>query len=187
MYTKKRISRSPCCFKFNFWGSKPSTRKPSLKVAPLKEPGRGLPADGRSRPPWHVALQRRPAMPVQRSNSFTPRGPKRKGAGEKLDVFDNMRKNGAGFGEALFSMFKGHMMTEEQAAACVQTYWRRYQTMIQLQYTRGAAITVQAGPPPNHLPEPPPTSTRPASFPPASCLPLHQALPPLPPPAPPPF
>jgi len=83
-------------------------------------------------------------MPVQRSNSFTPRGPKKKGAAEKLDVFDNMRKNGAGFGEALFSMFKGHMMTEEQAAVCVQAYWRRYQTMVHLQYSRGAAITMQA-------------------------------------------
>ena len=79
-------------------------------------------------------------MPVQRSNSFTPRGKKKT---DKLAVFDNMRQNGAGWGEALVSIFKGHQMTEEQAAICVQAYWRRYATIIHSQEERGAAITLQ--------------------------------------------
>ena len=78
--------------------------------------------------------------PVQRSSSFTPRG-KRKG--DKLAQFDNMRQNGAGWGEALISIFKGHQMTEEQAAICVQAYWRRYASVIHMQEERGAAITLQ--------------------------------------------
>ena len=69
-------------------------------------------------------------MPVQRSNSFTPRGKKK---GDKLAVFDNMRQNGAGWGEALVSIFKGHQMTDEQAAICIQAYWRRYATIIHSQ------------------------------------------------------
>ncbi|KAL1529540.1 hypothetical protein AB1Y20_000485 [Prymnesium parvum] len=80
-------------------------------------------------------------MPVQRSSSFTPRGKQR---GDKLAVFDNMRQNGAGWGEALFSIIRGHQMTEEQAAICIQAYWRRYAAIIHRQEERGAAITIQA-------------------------------------------
>jgi len=78
---------------------------------------------------------------MKRSNSFTPRGKKKD---DKLAVFDNMRQNGAGWGEALVSIFKGHQMTDEQAAICIQAYWRRYATMIHMQEERGAAITLQA-------------------------------------------
>lgn len=35
-------------------------------------------------------------------------------------------------------------MTDEQAALCVQAYWRRYLSVIYYQESRGAAITVQA-------------------------------------------
>ena len=34
-------------------------------------------------------------------------------------------------------------MTEEQAALCVQAYWRRFLSVIYYQESRGAAITVQ--------------------------------------------
>lgn len=55
-----------------------------------------------------------------------------------------MRKAGAGFGDALFAALRGNMMTEEQAALCVQAYWRRYLSVIYYQESRGAAITMQA-------------------------------------------
>ena len=35
-------------------------------------------------------------------------------------------------------------MTDEQAALCVQAYWRRYLSVINFQESRGAAITMQA-------------------------------------------
>ena len=35
-------------------------------------------------------------------------------------------------------------MTDEQAALCVQAYWRRYLSVIYFQESRGAAITMQA-------------------------------------------
>merc|ERR550514_1950188 len=35
-------------------------------------------------------------------------------------------------------------MTEDQAALCMQTYWRRYASIANYQENRGAAITIQA-------------------------------------------
>lgn len=82
-------------------------------------------------------------MPVKRSNSFTPRGKTRGGAADAAAVFSNMTTNGAGLFEAALSLMKGHKMTDEQAAVCVQTYWRRYQAIVENQEARGAAITIQ--------------------------------------------
>ena len=42
-------------------------------------------------------------------------------------------------------------MTDEQAALCVQAYWRRYLAVIYYQESRGAAITMQARMPPPTL------------------------------------
>ena len=55
-----------------------------------------------------------------------------------------MRDAGAGWGAALMSMFKGHRMTEEQAANCIASSWRRYGALANFQENRGAAITIQA-------------------------------------------
>jgi len=63
---------------------------------------------------------------------------------EQLDAFGNMRKAGAGWGDALFSMILGKKMTPEQAALCIQTRWRAYIALVQYQESRGAGITIQA-------------------------------------------
>ncbi|KAL1529408.1 hypothetical protein AB1Y20_000357 [Prymnesium parvum] len=78
-------------------------------------------------------------MPTPRLSS--PRG---ETPAAKLAAFEQMRQRGAGWGEALVSIFRGHTMTAEQAAICVQAYWRRYAAAIRLCEERGAAITVQA-------------------------------------------
>ena len=46
--------------------------------------------------------------------------------------------------DSLVAAMSGNKMTDEQAALCVQAYWRRYLSVIYYQESRGAAITVQA-------------------------------------------
>ena len=45
--------------------------------------------------------------------------------------------------DSLVAAMSGNKMTDEQAALCVQAYWRRYLSVIYYQESRGAAITVQ--------------------------------------------
>eukprot|EP00316_Scyphosphaera_apsteinii_P002064 CAMPEP_0119348298 /NCGR_PEP_ID=MMETSP1333-20130426/108972_1 /TAXON_ID=418940 /ORGANISM="Scyphosphaera apsteinii, Strain RCC1455" /LENGTH=296 /DNA_ID=CAMNT_0007360877 /DNA_START=154 /DNA_END=1041 /DNA_ORIENTATION=- len=63
---------------------------------------------------------------------------------EQFTAFENMRKHGANWGDALMSMFQGKKMTQEQAALCVQANWRRFQAGMQYQRARGAAMSIQA-------------------------------------------
>ncbi len=50
----------------------------------------------------------------------------------------------APWGDALLARLKGHSMTEQQAAVCIQAYWLRYIALSHYQEMRGAAITLQA-------------------------------------------
>lgn len=94
---------------------------------------------------------------MQRSLSFTRRATRQAPKAEEveepaltprkvmkqLDAFSDMRKGGAGWGDALFSMLRGKRMTEQQAALYVQATYRRFQAATYLQEQRGAAITIQ--------------------------------------------
>ena len=66
---------------------------------------------------------------------------------ESFNAFDNMRKAGAGWGNALIAMFQGKKMTDDQAALCIESHWRRYVAVTYYQECRGAAITIQVRPP----------------------------------------
>ena len=63
---------------------------------------------------------------------------------EQVAAFQDMTGAGAGVFDSMLAALRGHKMTEEQAALCVQAYWRRYNSLIYFQESRGAAITVQA-------------------------------------------
>ena len=63
---------------------------------------------------------------------------------EQVAAFQDMTGAGAGVFDSMLAALRGHKMTEEQAALCVQAYWRRYLSLICFQESRGAAITVQA-------------------------------------------
>ena len=44
---------------------------------------------------------------------------------QQVDAFSQMLDSGAGWGSALVAAVQGHKMTEEQAALCIQSHWRK--------------------------------------------------------------
>lgn len=61
---------------------------------------------------------------------------------EQVGAFEQMCAAGAGWGSALMAAVQGHKMTEEQAAICLQSHWRRHEAMVRVQR---ASITVPMG------------------------------------------
>lgn len=49
---------------------------------------------------------------------------------EQVGAFSSMCDAGAGWGSALVHALQGHKMTEEQAAICIQSHWRRHEAVI---------------------------------------------------------
>ena len=44
---------------------------------------------------------------------------------QQMGAFGSMLESGAGWGSAMIAALQGHQMTEEQAAICLQSHWRR--------------------------------------------------------------
>lgn len=64
--------------------------------------------------------------------------------GEQIGAFSAMASAGADWGAALVSALQGHKMTEEQAAICLQSHWRRHEAVVS-RIARGlAAEHIQA-------------------------------------------
>ena len=49
---------------------------------------------------------------------------------QQMDAFGAMCSAGAGWGAALMHALQGHKMTEEQAALCIQSHWRRHEAVV---------------------------------------------------------
>jgi hypothetical protein len=47
-----------------------------------------------------------------------------------LNAFGAMRNAGANWGAALVHAIQGHKMTEEQAALCIQSHWRKHEAVV---------------------------------------------------------
>ena len=73
--------------------------------------------------PREPALTVRPHVPPDASRHPDPRASERAG----------ICRVRAGWGDAFFAVLKGNTMTDEQAALCVQAYWRRYLSVIYYQ------------------------------------------------------
>ena len=75
--------------------------------------------------------------------TFTPRTPAKGFLGDLLEGFVHMQALGEDVIEAFLACIRGHRMTEDLAARCIQTYQRRFMSVANFQENRGAAITIQ--------------------------------------------
>lgn len=75
--------------------------------------------------------------------TFTPRGMDKGFIGNQIEAFAHMQALGLDIVDSLTACLQGHRMTEDLAALCIATYWRRYTAIAQYQENRGAAITLQ--------------------------------------------
>ena len=62
---------------------------------------------------------------------------------EQVGAFGEMCNAGAGWGSALVAALQGHKMTEEQAALCLQSHWRRHEAAVSLVARDMAAAHIQ--------------------------------------------
>ena len=85
-----------------------------------------------------------PASTGRAPSTFTPRGPSKGFMFDQLDAFQHMQALGADFVSALTACLSGKRMTQDLAAQCISTYWKRYAAVVALQESRGATITLQA-------------------------------------------
>ena len=80
--------------------------------------------------------------------TFTPRTPSKGFVGDLCEGFVHMQALGADLLDAFIACIRGHRMTDDLAALCIQTYARRFMATVDFQENRGAAITIQARRPP---------------------------------------
>ena len=64
------------------------------------------------------------------AGTFTPRTEKKGFLFDLLEGFMHMQQLGADFVEAATACVQGKRMTDDLAAMCLQTYWRRYQSIV---------------------------------------------------------
>ena len=75
--------------------------------------------------------------------TFTQRTPTKGFLGDLVGGFLHMQAHGEDVVAAFLACIRGHRMTEDLAALCIQTYQRRAMSIANFQETRGAAITIQ--------------------------------------------
>ena len=80
------------------------------------------------------AVEKRPHLSIPTVNSDKENfddgllSPRRLAQG--LNAFGAMRNAGANWGAALVHAIQGHKMTEEQAALCIQSHWRKHEAVV---------------------------------------------------------
>ena len=75
--------------------------------------------------------------------TFVPRGQSQGFILDQIEAFMNMQALGSPLIDALVACVSGQRMTPDISAQCIQSYWRRYSAVIQLQESRGAALLQQ--------------------------------------------
>ena len=67
------------------------------------------------------------------------------GFSEQIGAFESMCSAGAGWGSALAAVLQGHKMTEEQAAICLQSHWRRHEAAVRAARMRRRRASIASG------------------------------------------